>query len=560
MNKLQLGYIDKNVIRKNFTKLLEFNLTDLKNYSLSPRGGSFEIDQDLISDTTQQIITYCIFQLGNCQFWAFCELTGFSNGYYIYAVTTDALTTAFKNSVFDNAHMTLAYSSINAFYSPYIRDNRRMLSIEKTVKTYKAESIDEFIMQSASQGCVCMQVAIEESRLLLPSVENGTIKYAQGGGNSPCNVVTYIFNLLNFSRLWYTIRHGGLDADGNTVAAMTQAEQAAFLKSILQIYYLPINYLLLTATASFQANFKKVNRIEFSSTSSDNAYSGNKIVNFFYRPSTVGNLEGVSYQAYATNDTYTAMQTNSKFIYVSLPDVTIPQDINKYRGNNMQITYLPYFCNPVEISPQFLNTTGDTTISMRIYLDFAGAQWYSILYIDGIPMPQCNSSGLFSQTFPAPISDSISNFAAAKNQAYINTGLSVIGSLFSAGAGLATGNIGALAASSGAISGITGNIKSISDISTAQSASGHIMGTAGTAGTSAYTDISVTVSYNDYATMDSQWIYGAPCTDAAVPMSLLADYSGYIQISDVHDVSYSIVPKSIIDDAITQLKNGAFTN
>ena len=37
MNTIQLGYIDKDVVFKNFTKLFEFDIVSLKNYSISPR-------------------------------------------------------------------------------------------------------------------------------------------------------------------------------------------------------------------------------------------------------------------------------------------------------------------------------------------------------------------------------------------------------------------------------------------------------------------------------------------------------------------------------------------
>ena len=175
MNTIQLGYIEKDVVFKNFTKLFEFDIVSLKNYSISPRGGTFEIEQDLLTDNTQQIITYCIYQLGNCQFWAFCELTGFSNGYYKYAITTDVVTTAFKNGVFDDARMQVAYSARTSYQFPYVRDSRRMLSPQKTVVKYTAENADNFILTSATQGCVCMQVLHGFERYYANTVAGETV-------------------------------------------------------------------------------------------------------------------------------------------------------------------------------------------------------------------------------------------------------------------------------------------------------------------------------------------------------------------------------------------------
>ena len=146
MNTIQLGYIEKDVVFKNFTKLFEFDIVSLKNYSISPHGGTFEIEQDLITDNTQKIITYCIYQLGDCQFWAFCELTGFSNGYYKYTISTDAATTAFKNGVFDNAQMRILYTVITEYTYPFFRYNRRKLSVVKKVETFRAKSADEFVL------------------------------------------------------------------------------------------------------------------------------------------------------------------------------------------------------------------------------------------------------------------------------------------------------------------------------------------------------------------------------------------------------------------------------
>ena len=233
MNTIQLGYIDKDVVFKNFTKLFEFDIVALKNYSISPRGGTFEIEQDLITDNTQQIITYCIYQLGNCQFWAFCELTGFSNGYYKYTASTDAVTTAFKNGVFDDAQMQVSYSNIHAYTFKYMRDSRRMLSPQKTVRKYRADAADDFILTSATQGCVCMQVLQGFERYYANTVDGETVwtqTYAQGAGNAPCNINTYIFSLTNFNRLWQIIKYGGYDKNGNKLNKWTQGEQAAYLK------------------------------------------------------------------------------------------------------------------------------------------------------------------------------------------------------------------------------------------------------------------------------------------------------------------------------------------
>ena len=85
------------------------------------------------------------------------------------------------------------------------------------------------------------------------------------------------------------------------------------------------------------------------------------------------------------------------------------------------------------------------------------------------------------------------------------------------------------------------------------------MGAAGTAGALMYSDISVTVSYNDYATSDTQWgVFGMPATDALRPMGTLSTGNGYLQINTVYNMSYDKIPKSIVDDAVTQLKNGVF--
>ena len=74
-----------------------------------------------------------------------------------------------------------------------------------------------------------------------------------------------------------------------------------------------------------------------------------------------------------------------------------------------------------------------------------------------------------------------------------------------------------------------------------------------------YSDISVTLSYNNYATTDAQWgAYGLPATDALRPMNTLSTNSGYLQVNTVYNMSYDKIPKSIVDDAITQLKNGVF--
>ena len=562
MNTIQLGYIDRDVVFKNFTKLFEFDIVSLKNYTISPRGGTFEITQDLITDNTQQMITYCIYQLGNCQFWAFCELTGFSNGYYKYTVSTDAVTTAFKNGVFDNAQMQVAYSNIPSYAYRYVRDSRRMLSPQKTVNKYTAENADNFILTSATQGCVCMQVLQGFERYYANTVAGETVwtqTYAQGAGNAPCNINTYIFSLTNFNRLWQIIKYGGYDKTGNKLNKWTQGEQAAYLKSILQVYYIPINYTMLTAVADFQDNFLSTNHIYFPSVSDSDNFPDSKTVDFYYCVQDMTPAQGVSFQAYVTNLSINAPTNNNKFLYVSLPTVTIPAAVNKFRDNNMQVLYQPYICKPMQISPQILGTSTDTTIDMRLYLDFAGAQYYGILYVNGQPMPQYTTTGMFTQMFPIAIGDSVSNYSAARTQAYISTGVSIIGAVGSIGLAASTGNIAALGALPSAAAGVANGIKSISDIDIAQSAAGHIMGTAGTAGALMYSDISVTVSYNDYATTDAQWgVYGMPATDALHPMDTLSTNSGYLQVNTVYNMSYDKIPRSIVDDAIAQLKNGVF--
>ena len=213
----------------------------------------------------------------------------------------------------------------------------------------------------------------------------------------------------------------------------------------------------------------------------------------------------------------------------------------------------------MQLSPQLLKTYNDTTIDLRIYLDCAGAQYYGILYVNGQPMPQYTTTGMFTQMFPIAIGDSVSNYSAARTQAYISTGVSIIGAVGSIGLAASTGNIAALGALPSAAAGVANGIKSISDIDIAQSAAGHIMGAAGTAGALMYSDIAVTISYNDYATNDYGWgKYGQPATDETRPMSGLMDKTGYLQIDTLYDASYAAVPKSIVDDAITQLKNGVF--
>ncbi len=561
MNTIQLGYIGKDVVFKNFTKLFEFNIVSLKNYSISPRGGTFEIEQDLLTDDTQQMITYCIYQLGNCQFWAFCELTGFSNGYYKYAVSTDAVTTAFKNGVFDDAKMQIAFSSLPEYGYQYIRDSRRMLSPQKTVNKYRAESADDFILTSATQGCVCMQVLQGFERYYVPigGLPWSSQTYAQGAGNAPCNINTYIFSLTNFNRLWQIIKYGGYAKDGNKLNKWTQSEQAAYLKSILQIYYIPISYTMLGSIPSFQANFSQVNYIDFPSVSDSDNFPDSKTVDFYYCVEEMTPEMGVSFQAYVTNKSNNMPTNDNKFLTIGLPTVTIPRAVNRYRDNNMQIIYQPYICKPMQISPQILGTSTDTLIDMRLYLDFAGAQYYGILYVNGEPMPQYTTTGLFTQMFPVAIGDSVSNYTAARTQAYISAGVSIIGAVGSIGLAAGTGNLAALASLPSAAAGVANGIKSISDIDVAQSASGHIMGTAGTAGALMYSDISVTVSYNPYATSDTQWgIYGMPALEAIQAMNNLSALSGYLQINTIYNMSYSTVPKSIVDDAITQLKNGVF--
>ena len=561
MNTIQLGYIEKDVVFKNFTKLFEFDIVNLKNYSISPRGGTFEIEQDLLTDNTQQIITYCIYQLGNCQLWAFCELTGFSNGYYKYTVSTDAVTTAFKNGVFDNAQMQIAYSNIPAYANRYVRDSRRMLSPQKTVNTYRAESADYFILMSATQGCVCMQVlqGFERYYTTIGGLPWSSQTYAQGAGNAPCNINTYIFSLTNFNRLWQIIKYGGYDKNGNKLNKWTQGEQAAYLKSILQIYYIPINYTMLGSIPNFQSNFLQVDKIDFPSVSDSDNFSDSKTVDFYYCVKEMTPEMGVSFKAYVTNWSVNEPTNDNKFLSVGLTDVTIPASINKFCDNNMQILYQPYICKPMQLSPQLLGTTNDTTIGMRLYLDFAGAQYYGILYVNGNPMPQYTTTGMFTQMFPIAIGDSVTNYSAARTQAYISTGVSIIGAVGSIGLAASTGNIASLAALPSTAAGVANGIKSISDIDIAQSAAGHIMGTAGTAGALMYSDISVTVSYNDYATTDAQWgVYGMPATDELRPMGTLSTSNGYLQVNAVYNMSYDKMPKSIVDDAITQLKNGVF--
>lgn len=561
MNTIQLGYVEKDVVFKNFTKLFEFAIVSLKNYSISPRGGTFEIAQDLLTNNTQHIITYCIYQLGNCQFWAFCELTGFSNGYYKYSVITDAVTTAFKNGVFDNAQMQIAFTSIPGYGYQYTRDSRRMLSPQKTVTKYRAESVDEFILASATQGCVCMQVlqGFERYYTTIGGLPWTSQTYAQGAGNAPCNINTYIFSLTNFNRLWQVIKYGGYDKNGKELKKWTQSEQAAYLKSILQVYYIPINYTMLGSSPDFQSNFSQVNNIDFPSVSDSDNFPDSKTVDFYYCVKEMTPEMGVSFQAYVTKSSINAPTNDNKFLYVSLPTVTIPAAVYKYRDNNMQILYQPYICKPMQISPQLLGTSGNTTIDMRLYLDFAGAQYYGILYVNDQPMPQYTTAGMFTQMFPIAIGDSVSNYSAARTQAYISTGVSIIGAVGSIGLAASTGNIAALGALPSAAAGVANGIKSISDIDIAQSAAGHIMGTAGTAGALMYSDISVTVSYNDYAATDAQWgVYGMPATDALRPMNTLSTSSGYLQINTVYNMSYDKIPKSIVNDAITQLKNGVF--
>ena len=562
MNTIQLGYIGKDVVFKNFTKLFEFNIVSLKNYSISPRGGTFEIEQDLLTDNTQHIITYCIYQLGNCQFWAFCELTGFANGYYKYTVSTDAVTTAFKNGVFDDAQMQVTFSSLPGYGYQYTRDSRRLLSPQKNVNKYTAESADEFILTSATQGCVCMQVlqGFERYYTTIGGLPWSSQTYAQGAGNAPCNINTYIFDLTNFNRVWQIIKYGGYDKTGNKLNKWTQGEQAAYLKSILQIYYIPINYTMLGSIPNFQSNFLQVDHIDFPSVSDSDNFPDSKTVDFYYCVKEMTSEMGVSFKAYVTNRSVNAPTNNNKFLYVSLPTVTIPAAVNKFRDNNMQILYQPYICKPMQISPQLLGTSANTTIDMRLYLDFAGAQYYGILYVNNQPMSQYTTTGMFTQMFPIAIGDSVSNYSAARTQAYISTGISAIGALGSIGLAFAPGGSAAsLASLPASIAGVANGIKSISDIDIAQSAAGHVMGTAGTAGALMYSDISVTVSYNDYATTDAQWgIYGMPATDALRPMNTLSSNSGYLQISTVYNMSYDKIPKSIVDDAIAQLKNGVF--
>ena len=562
MNTIQLGYIEKDVVFKNFTKLFEFDIVNLKNYSISPRGGTFEIEQDLLTDNTQQIITYCIYQLGNCQFWAFCELTGFSNGYYKYTAFVDAVTTAFKNGVFDAATMKVMYAYNEVYtYLTFSRDSRRMLKPQKTVKTVRADGADEFVLTAATQGCVCMQVLQGFERYyanIHPGETVWTQTYAQGAGNAPCNINTYIFNLTNFNRLWQIIKYGGYDKNGNKLNKWTQGEQAAYLKSILQVYYVPLDYVSLTASQNFRANFISTDHIYFPSVSDSDSYPDSKNVDFYYCVNEMTPAQGVSFQAYVTNLSINKPTNDNKFLYYSLPTVTIPSTLNQFREHDMQILYQPYICKPMQLSPQLLGISTDTTIDMRIYLDFAGAQYYGILYVDGKPMPQYTTTGMFTQTFPIAIGDSVSNYSAARTQAYISTGLSAIGAIGSIGMAF-NGNVGALASLPASAAGVANGIKSISDIDIAQSAAGHIMGTAGTAGALMYSDVSVTVSYNDYMASSGQWgKYGKRAKDIDYPMSALVNVKGYMQISSVCGESYATVPKSIIDDAIAQLKNGVF--
>ena len=465
MNTIQLGYIEKDVVFKNFTKLFEFDIVSLKNYSISPRGGTFEIEQDLITDNTQQIITYCIYQLGNCQFWAFCELTGFSNGYYKYAITTDAVTTAFKNGVFDGAQMQVAYSNIPEYANYFVRDSRRLLSSKKTVKKYRAKNADDFILTSATQGCVCMQVLQGFERYYANTVADETVwtqTYAQGAGNAPCNINTYIFNLTNFNRLWQIIKYGGYDKNGNKLNKWTQGEQAAYLKSILQIYYIPISYTMLGSITNFQNNFLSTDHIYFPSISDSDNFPDSKTVDFYYCVQDMTPEQGVSFQAYVTNLSINKPTIINKFLYVTLPTIIIPRQVNKYCDNNMQILYNPYICKPVQISPQLLATSTATDIYMRVYLDFAGAQYYSIVYIGDKPMPQYSTTGMFTQIFPIAIGDSVSNYSAARTQAYISTGVSAIGAIGSVGLAATTGNIAALASLPASVAGVANGIKSIS--------------------------------------------------------------------------------------------------
>ena len=213
----------------------------------------------------------------------------------------------------------------------------------------------------------------------------------------------------------------------------------------------------------------------------------------------------------------------------------------------------------MQLSPQLLKTYDDTIIDFRLYLDFAGAQYYGILYINSKPMPQYTTTGMFTQTFPIAIGDSVSNYTAARTQAYISAGVSAIGAIASVGLAATTGNIATLASLPASVAGVANGIKSISDIDIAQSAAGHIMGTAGTAGALMYSDIAITISYNDYAVNDYGWgKYGQPAVDSLQPMSGLKNKTGYLQIETLCDESYTTVPKSIVDDAITQLKNGVF--
>ena len=216
---------------------------------------------------------------------------------------------------------------------------------------------------------------------------------------------------------------------------------------------------MLGSIPNFQYNFLQVDKIDFPSVSDSDNFPDSKTVNFYYCVKEMTPEMGVPFKAYVTNWSINAPTSENKFLAVGLPTVTIPRAVNRYRDNNMQILYQPYICKPMQISPQLLGTTADTTIDMRLYLDFAGAQYYGILYIDGNPMPQYTTTGMFTQMFPIAIGDSVSNYSAARTQAYISTGVSAIGAIGSVGLAATTGNIAALASLPASVAGVANGIK-----------------------------------------------------------------------------------------------------
>lgn len=431
-------------------------------------------------------------------------------------------------------------------------------------------NLKKFENECKLDGTYIMNVATFDSSFRKDdSISDITHTYERCPSSYLPTIMTYMLNAKQFKTFTEKLY--------SDMASATGGNYPAYMKSIINCYYIPCS----------------INRWK----NTDNLFKAASIR--LYNPAGIAQGDFLKYASWIpiasvdspSEDKYLTCYYKESYgaqnlapIYMDIP----PVDMSKYQPtdndpktelNNMNITYKAGAFGEFNFN---LNALGVTdTIGARVYFDFPGGQYRTVLKINDDLRPEYAYEGTFNTNFPLLEDSLVQNWSAMRISTIANAGIQAASQLagivtpyaqaastaaiIEQAAGGKIGNVSDLLKTGGVLGGVSSAIGFAGTIANAavqmgqidfqqQYAGGNIKGTVGSSKSIIDITVKVIGQYQQYIDQGFALRYGYP--DGR--LHYIPDLSGYIQTMGIKLTNPKGLPASIINAAETKLNSGCY--